>query len=253
MSIQESTNQREFIKLYNEVHKLLSEKFFGKTDKYVSFHRCIDEINKRQGNYFLSNHIDELRLINDFRNVIVHRTTNKFYDIAEPSDHIIAILTTIKTMLSNPIKISKFMDKKQVITFDINSDLLDVFDHVSKNHISQFPVFNQDKLVGMITDNGLAHFVASHIREQDFLNKNYTIKDVIQNGETDEYRNSYKILYSELELESVLNEFTDLNHDTHYILVTKSANNQIRSKADLLDIFTSSDIPEILQAIENNA
>lgn len=250
--MQESTKQREFIKLYNEVHKLLSEKFFGQTDKYVSFHRCIDEINKQKGNYYLSNHIDELRLINDFRNLIIHRTTNEFYDIAEPSKNIINTLTSIKKILSNPTKISKIIDKKQVILFDIDHDLLDVFDHVSKNHISQFPVFDQDKLVGMITDNGLANFVASHIREEDFLSKNYTIKDVIQNGETDEYRHSYKILYSELELEKVLDEFTDLNEDIHSILVTKSANNKIRSKDDLLDIFTYSDIPEMLQVIEEN-
>lgn len=251
MELNESPNQREFIKLYNEVHKLLSEKFFGKTDKFVSFSRCIDEIAKRKSNYYLTQHIEELRLINDFRNLIVHKTTNKFYNIADPSDNILKILSTIKNMLDNPIKISKVVEKNNIISFDINDKLIEVFDHISRDNISQFPVFDENKLVGMITDNGLTNFIASHIHDEGFLSQKHTIKEVIGDEKTDEYKNAYKILYSELELDRVIDEFLDLKQDIHYVLVTKSGNNHIRSKNDLVDIITSSDIPEILKVLEN--
>lgn len=251
MPAKESPQQESFLKLYNEVHKLLSEKFFGQTDKYVSFSRCVDEIANHPGNAYLNDHIEELRLINDFRNLIVHRTTEKFYDIAEPSDTIMDILSHIRNLLANPVKISDFVDDKSLITFDLDDDLWEVFNQVSRGNISQFPVFDGQKLVGMITDNGLTNFIANHLEQKDFGSQTHCVRDIIEDEKTDEYKYAYRILYQGLDLEACLDAFTDLKQTAHYILVTQAKDNTLNSKGDLLDIFTAADIPQMLNLLDN--
>lgn len=250
MNTSQSTNQREFIELYNEVHALLSERLFNETDKFVSFSRCIDELAKRKGNYFLTQHIEELRLINDFRNLIVHKTTNKFYDIAEPSEHIMAILAKVKEILENPIKISSMVEKRKMVTFDIEDPLMEVFKHVAKDDLSQFPIFKGDQLLGMLTDNGITHFIADHIHEPGFLEKEHRLKDIFNSKGKDDYRSAYEILYSERDLDDVVEAFSDLSKDIHYVLITRASKSTIKSRADLIDIFTTADLPEILSILD---
>ena len=61
----------------------------------------------------LNNYIDQLHLINSFRNTIVHDFTNKFYDIAEPSDYTMEILNEVYNFFLNPITIKDYLNSKR--------------------------------------------------------------------------------------------------------------------------------------------
>lgn len=162
------------------------------------------------------------------------------------------MLKHIRDMLANLVKISDFVDQKSMITFDLEDDLWEVFEQVSRGNISQFPVFDGQDLVGMITDNGLTNFIAGHLKAQDFASQTHKVSDVIGDEKTDGHKYAYRILYQDLALESCLDAFTDLKKPTHYILVTQAKDNQLHSKGDLLDIITSHDIPKILNHLDSH-
>lgn len=78
-----SSKQEKFIMLFNELHKFLQTELYvdfmktkrGKEKQKntpMTFEECLYTIKQRYRYTVLNNYIDQLHLINNFRNTIVH-------------------------------------------------------------------------------------------------------------------------------------------------------------------------------------
>ncbi|MCJ0914555.1 MULTISPECIES: CBS domain-containing protein [Mammaliicoccus] len=255
--------QEAFINTFNELHKVLNEKLksdflsadIGKDRKPtydLTFNDCIKTIKAYKNKKYrdLSRYIDELYLVNNLRNTIIHDSTNKFYDIAEPSDNTMKIMDVLFKRFVKPISIKNYINEKKAIQPIIlypETRLSEMLNYISKYRISQFPVFNSNELMGMISDNGITNFIANKNETGGILFEEEKISDLIEsNLDLEENKKSYEILYIEDELYQVIDCFADVESINKYILISKSGNKIFRSKEDLVGIFTPADISEIM-------
>lgn len=255
--MKQSEKQREFLALYNEVHGFLSNELYGQreNDNYRSFSDCLEKIRKSNSYPSLKRYLNQLQLINRFRNLIVHNYGNEFYDIAEPTSYSMEVLSNVYNYFVKPIKISDYLSElgsPHPEILDINAQLVDVLELISKYKFSQFPVFHNNEFKGMITDNGLTNFTANEINRENggVIYEEHTIAEIINKANIDENNKKYSILFQEQELYRVLDQFTNVKKLVNYVLITKSGKNELRDKNDLIGIFTTADIPQILNRIE---
>lgn len=260
-----SSKQEKFIMLFNELHKFLQTELyvdFMKTKRgkekqkntTMTFEECLYTIKQRYGYTVLNNYIDQLHLINNFRNTIVHDYTNKFHDIAEPSDYTMEILNEVYNFFLNPITIKDYLNSKRTnspLTVSSEYNLVKILKLISEYNFSQFPIFDDNEFSGMITDNGLINFIAKLKDEGGIIFEDTKVKNIIEDGnDYEENKESYSILFQEKELYRVLDTFTDVENVTKYILISKSGKEKFRSKEDLVGIFTTADIIDIVKYIK---
>lgn len=123
---------------------------------------------------------------------------------------------------------------------------------IAKYNYSQFPVFENDQLVGMLTDNGITNYIAELNEVGGIFFDEKNVSDIIADTRRyEENKESYLILYQEDELYRVLNAFSDVEDVIKYILISKSGNRVLRSEDDLISIFTTADIPNIVHYLNN--
>lgn len=193
--IEKSNKQEEFIRLFNELHKFLQTELYedfmktrrGKEsdNNLMTFDDCLYTIKQKYKRTTLNNYIDQLYLIKNFRNTIVHESTNKFYNIADPSDYTMEILKEVYSFFLHPIPIKKYLNNKRVdhpLTVSSEHNLFQILNLISKYNFSQFPVFDEDKFSGMITDNGLINFIAKLKDEEGIIFEDKTVKTILKDG-----------------------------------------------------------------------
>lgn len=263
---EKSSKQVEFIKLFNELHKFLQTELYvdfmktkrGKEKKNknnpMAFEECLYTIKNRYKHTILNNYIDQLYLINNFRNTIVHDSTNEFYDIAEPSDYTMKILKEVYNFFLKPITVKKYLNFKKFgnpLTVSAEHNLEEILNLISKYNFSQFPVFDNDEFSGMITDNGLINFIAKLKDEGGIIFEDNKVKNILKGDNAyEENKESYAIHYQEKELYRVLDAFTDVENVIQYVLISKSGKEGFRSKDDLVGIFTTADIPDVVKYLK---
>lgn len=120
MNISRTKKQENFLLSFNELHKFLQielrEEFIKtlrgstKSSSYeLSFSDCLYTIRECYKNTTLSKYKDQLYLINNFRNIVVHDYTNEFYDISDPSVKTMEIIKTVYEFFIRPVTIQKFL------------------------------------------------------------------------------------------------------------------------------------------------
>lgn len=258
--------QEKFLNSFNELHKLLNEKLKsdflltnkGKVSTYnLTFSECLDTIKKYKNSKYrsLSRFIDELYLVNNLRNTIVHDSTSVFYDIAEPSDHTMQIMDKLYSNFVRPISIKNYIVQKKLINPIVltpQTKLSEMLDIISKNKISQFPVFDNDNLKGMISDNGITNFIANKNEMGGILFEEVKISDLLEsNLDFEENKKAYEILFIEDELYQIVDSFADVESNNKYILISKSSKKRFRTKEDMVGIFTPADISEVISFLDS--
>jgi predicted transcriptional regulator len=105
---------------------------------------------------------DFLRSAADLRNVLVHRRTLPFLEMATPTDRVVAQLEMIRDRMLHPPKVyPKY--QKSVIVVGPDDSLEQVMRMVSRLEFSQFPVMEGGKFTGLLTENGITRWLAQKI------------------------------------------------------------------------------------------
>ena len=190
-------NNELFMQSFNNIEKKLRDDI----DAYnnVPFYELVDKNAKK--NKLIRQFDNELKTMGDLRNFIVHG------DILSPmaiaSDITVNRINFIEKQLTNPMKITELFEEN-VVGVNEDDSLSDLLKLLEKKRYSQYPVINQDGLKGLITENGIANWLANNIEKDIISIKKTTVKDVIVN---EEERESYSILYSHNTLYDVIEKF----------------------------------------------
>ncbi|WP_062532098.1 CBS domain-containing protein [Jeotgalibaca dankookensis] len=233
-------NSNLFIKEFNSLHNAMQEAA-GKDGEFYSLLHELKNTHPVVKKY--ESHIDLARRL---RNLLVHESKADSYAIAQPSPEIIQELKLVRMKLENPEKVSLF--KKEVITLDVTDSLTKVLDLVEKHNITQFPVFNNKHFEGMLSDNGITHWLARVLGDKVIQLTDVRVKDIIQK---DEELASYIIVSSNMPLyeveQQMMAKINRTGNSKVVVLITPAGN--ISKKADIIGIITPWDMPEIISKL----
>jgi CBS domain-containing protein len=129
-----------------------------KTDKTVSFSRLVNDYAARYPRW--ASH-DQLLLLGELRNVIVHFPEKEYEYLSIPTPIAVDNIERIRDVfLSTELVTPKF--QRSVTSVDTNTTLSDVLKIVNDKEYSQFPVYRDNHFVGLLTENGVTRWLANY-------------------------------------------------------------------------------------------
>jgi predicted transcriptional regulator len=106
----------------------------------------------------------ELRSFGDLRNVIVHSKVRPNQHLATPSPWVVERIERIRDELTSPgLAIPTF--QRDVQTVRTTDTLLHVLTLIRQCDYSQFPVYEDGRFRGLLTENGITRWLAHHVVE----------------------------------------------------------------------------------------
>lgn len=190
-------NNREFLNSFNNIEDYLKAEL--NITNNSSFHHLLSQVSKR--NKVVDHFRVELNTLRELRNFIVHGSIDK--PLAIVSDNTVDRIKAIENALIMPKKIREVFPER-VVAVNENDSLSEVLEIIKKTRYSQFPVINKDGFNGLITDNGITHWLANNIEKDMISIKDTCICDVMID---DEEIDSYAYLYNYDNLYDVIKNF----------------------------------------------
>ncbi|WP_227396198.1 CBS domain-containing protein [Jeotgalibacillus aurantiacus] len=194
----DSSNSREFLKDFNEIENYLKNKH--NKGNYMSFHALVDKASQRNDR-IVKRYLQDLKEIAELRNAIVHTYTEEV--LAEPTDYVVELIEEIRSRLVVPPTVERFI--KDVVTFHEDTTLREVLRNMKNKEYSQFPVVDQQKLVKtLVTDSGVANWLASHLNEESISIKGVQVKDLLP---FDKRKQNYRFIPKEMSVYEAQDRF----------------------------------------------
>lgn len=127
----------------------------------------------------------------------------------------------------------------------MEDSLSEVLNVVNERQYSQFPVFNDDELVGLISENGITRFLAESVDEDIISIVDTKVKDVINQ---DEAKDSISIVNLNTLIHDIEDIFSKKLHEGNSIfaILVSSRGRKIETSEDIVGIITPWDLPIIL-------
>lgn len=231
-------NSERFISAFNTISKEL-EKIVN-VGGHIPFYRLVDMAKKKNG--LIMTFKDDLKELSELRNAIVHSRDYPEYAIAEPHISVVEKVENIAAELTRPVTIIPFFERR-VKTFQKNDPLMAVLKSIKTNGYSQFPIYDQEKFVGLITDRGITKWLAQNV-EKTSIESCFEIRlsDVLS---YEKNKPNYVFMSKDQTIYDVREKF--LHHFDLYstrleaVLITENG----RSKEQLIGIATPFDMVRI--------
>lgn len=226
-------NSERFLLAFNSIEKHLGKK--RNTHGYVPFYKAVEVAKK--GDAVVRRYQDDLLEFADLRNAIVHERTDPNFVIAEPHESTVLKIESIEMELGNPKTVFQTF-RSDVFTFQVNNSLSDVLKVIRDRRYSQFPVYNDNEFVGIISENGITNWLAKNI-EEDIISLVETPLELIIQCE--ENKNNYQFINrntSVYKVEEIFKERLSIGTKLDAILITQNG----RKNESLLGIITPWDI-----------
>lgn len=176
----EQAGYLEFIESFNHIHKYLKK--YTNSDENVSFS---DLLYKAKAHPMIERYMDELHLFRKLRNIIVHHTDNFESLIATPSVEAVERLKFIEQQLVDPTNLIVF--KGDVVKFKSDDQLHTVLKASAEKEFSKFPIYENDKFIGLVTSRGITKWLQKHIKNNN-IELNETMKDLLEYEKKSKYQ-----------------------------------------------------------------
>lgn len=167
---------QDFIKLFNAIHHALVDLL--RMNEESDFRELLEVARKRHK--ISPDLVEHLELIRKIRNFIVHESFPSTPPAAVPTPW---ILTKMEDILHKLASTKRVIDlwKKPVERVGAEESLRSVLEKIMKFNFSQFPVYNKNAFVGLLTVNGIARWLASCVLTGKALDPaSATVSEVLQ-------------------------------------------------------------------------
>lgn len=236
------TNYTKFNRAFNTLHNAIEQRIGNKKQRNfgASYYEALN-----RNDHLIMRHKEKIDFYREFRNLTQHKVTLDRPPFAEPSDHLISdILRTIED-IKNPSRVRDIFLSK-VATFQVDDKLSQVLKIIETENYSQFPVFDGNKFIGIISENGITAFLAKSVEEDIISIKEIKIKDVLT-AIKDEAVGSYSIVGTNklvYEVEDLFINNTKKGNPRFIVLISHSSN-RINKPEDIAGIITPWDMPKM--------
>lgn len=143
-----------FLAAFNSVDRLLRERT-GVADHGVPFRTVLRRFLRDQ-RWRGAERLDEYA---ELRNLLVHETLEPDGWLAVPSEQVVRRIEAIRDRLAGGQRADDAF-KRRVATVALDTPLRDALAQAHATGFSQFPVVEDDEVVGLLTDRGLARWLA---------------------------------------------------------------------------------------------
>lgn len=149
------TRAERFLAAFNTIEKALKDEF--DMHRHFSFSRMIETVKKKHP--VVSKHEADLKKFAELRNVIVHERIAPNYIIAEPHMELVELIEKIRDQILQPTTVVPIY-ARSVRTFQHDQSLGDVLRIIKELSFTQFPIYEAKQFIGLLTDNGIATWLA---------------------------------------------------------------------------------------------
>jgi CBS domain-containing protein len=147
-----------FLAAFNAIERELAEAL-GLTG-HKPFRMMVHDYEQKHPGWV---HAPQLYAFADLRNLLVHETTEVDEAIAVPTETSVEEIEAIRHKLEG---VAGEVYAKKVLTVQVDDSLTSVLQSMKRNDFTHFPVYEDVTFKGLLTDNGIARWLARHLDEQ---------------------------------------------------------------------------------------
>ncbi len=145
-----------FLAAYNAVDQLLRERT-GVQDRGVSFRAVLRRYARNHRGQKMADRLDDYA---ELRNVLVHETITPNGWLAVPTEDVVRRLESFRDALDGGQRADQAFSR-QVATVAMATPLRDALAQAHATGFSQFPVIDAGAVAGLLTDRGIARWLAA--------------------------------------------------------------------------------------------
>lgn len=204
-------------------------------NKYSGFSSAIHKAEKH--NVLIRNHIEELKVYANIRNFLVHEYKKLDQDLVVVSKGLVDNIESFEKSLNEPKRvIPQFQN--EVVTFQTKEKINNLLKIVKEKEYTQFPIYNGDAFVGIITSTGITRWLAENVEEDMVVSEIPLIQDIIP---FEEKLEAYVFVDKNLPVYDVAELFKNKSSDgsrIEMVLITKNG----KPNEKLLGVITPFDL-----------
>ncbi|GAB3647154.1 CBS domain-containing protein [Corynebacterium nasicanis] len=164
-----------FLAAFNDIEAHLRELLSAK--KTDNFRWMVDQAVRRH--LISEQHAVDLREYGELRNAISHgRYTDDMRPIAEPLPETVADIERIRLLLRDPPTALGVLGHHEVRTVAPDDDIREALRVIRSTTISQLPIYEGGRCIGILTTNTIARWVAADLDDNDHLDAR-TVAEVL--------------------------------------------------------------------------
>lgn len=244
-------NENRFLELFNDLDKVLrkvcqvEDGEHADVGSMLAKAKDLSPVNPVQANW------DNLYVARQLRNLMVHERRTGLKEVAQPSQELISVLEKVIAQYQAPMTIETYLQKTQKlkpILFDSRDKLTQALEIVEREHVSKFPIFSGKSYQGLVSDKGLANWLAKASKETGSIREKLEKASLADVLACEEDSIQVLILPTDTSLYQLINHFEGRKRTA--VLVTRRAGGKIHSPEDLVGIITAQDIAEIYGMVD---
>jgi predicted transcriptional regulator len=229
-----------FLDAFTAIEKWLRKQV--NSPQWSDFPELVDSVS--ESNYSVRRHNSFLKDVNKVRNLFVHNYSRS-KPMAVPTSHAVEHIVAIRNELLSPpslISLAASPVEQCRPTDPLGWSVKKMYDGV----LSQLPIYDGEKCVGLLTAETIARWLANHLGDGLGLVEEKPIADVMQHQEDHE---NYTFMAKTATIADGFAAFDDFLHRgkrLEAILITHSGS----ASEKPLGIVTINDIPKLRRAIQ---
>lgn len=231
----------EFFAAYNRLHKTMMEVTGREDDSFGSLLTYMNAHNPVIRHYY-----QQLDTIRELRNLLTHEKLSSDYELAYPSEEVVAFLDMVRKKLRSPGTAGQKFSG-QVESLFMYQPLQSLFDLVNRENITKFPIFDKKGLSGVLSDNGITNWLARVAKDGIVDFHDYSIEDMVgRNGDFDRSFKNFRVVSPETSLYEVEEIFAkELLKGKNPFVILLSTEENISSPSQIKGIITQWDLPQV--------
>lgn len=162
LSDEEQRLLERFLAAYNRIDRELHEL----TGEEGTFSYVLDRYREQKRSWRDS---DELKLLSRLRNVIVHDRTEAYRYAAIPTPEVVDRIEAIHERLASPKTAYSEFHQNEVVEVKTETTVDEVLRIIYRHDFSQFPVYDANSFVGLLTENGITRWLSGYVQNHESL------------------------------------------------------------------------------------
>lgn len=239
-------SQAEFLTVFNDLEQTLQNKYDTTETIYDLLER---EKNALENNPVKVNW-EILDIARRLRNILAHETRTDLPLVATPSQQIIEVLKKVTHAYQHPRTVENFLiegERERILSFKSTDLLKDALKAIHQKHFSQFPVFAASGYVGLISNDGIANWLADLSEKGSFSVEDLHKVRIAEVLDFEENEDVVIPICKDESLFQILHRFTASK--VRVALICHRKNLDIKNPSDIAGIITKSDLGQIVKEL----
>ena len=220
-----------FVTIERHLRKMLN------ADKHMSFYEMVQRAARRDRTVRRLG--DRLKDLGELRNFLVHEYRSD-QPVAIPSESSVTLIEDIRDQLTKPARLTDLF-RRPVVTCAPSDPIGVAARKMHDGSYSQLPVYSGDELVGLLTSETVARWLADRLADGQGILEEETVEEVMRHGDGS---HTFVVMDRHATVDDALTEFDECLHSGKIldaVILTQTGGKNERP----LGIVTAADQPKL--------